>query len=61
MRAGQDNGVFVKSTFLVFVLFLTGCNNLDKALGIGGGGGTPKNATVSGAYTVVATSTKSIG
>jgi len=31
---------------------------LDKALGIGGGGGTPKNATVSGAYTVVATSTK---
>jgi len=49
----------VKSTFLVFVLFLTGCNNLDKALGIGGSGGTPKNATVSGAYTVVATSTKS--
>jgi len=49
----------VKITFLVFVLFLTGCNNLDKALGIGGGGGTPKNATVSGAYTVVATSTKS--
>ena len=48
----------MKSTFLVFVLFLTGCNNLDKALGIGGGGGTPKNATVSGAYTVVATSTK---
>ena len=52
-------GVFVKSTFLVFILFLTGCNNLEKALGIGGGGGTPKNATVSGAYTVVATSTKS--
>ena len=51
----------MKSTFLVFVLFLTGCSNLDKALGIGGGGGTPKNATVSGAYTVVATSTKSNG
>jgi hypothetical protein len=52
--------VFVKCTFLVFSLFLTGCNNLEKALGIGGdGGGTPKNATVSGAYTVVATSTKS--
>jgi hypothetical protein len=49
----------VKGTFLVFVLFLTGCNNLDKALGIGGGGGTPRNATVSGAYTIVANSTKS--
>jgi hypothetical protein len=49
----------VKSTFLVFVLFLTGCNQLDKALGIGDGGGTPKNATVAGAYTVAATSTKS--
>ena len=49
----------MKSAFLVCVLFLTGCNNLEKALGIGGGGGTPKNATVSGAYTVVATSTKS--
>ena len=48
----------MKSTFLVFVLLLTGCNNLDKALGIGGGGGTPQNATVSGAYTIVATSTK---
>jgi hypothetical protein len=56
--AGQGNGDFVKSIFLIFVLLLTGCNNLDKALGIGGGGGTPKNATVSGAYTVVATSTK---
>src|ERR1700739_1772374 len=43
----------------MFVLLLTGCNNLDKVLGIGGGGGTPKNATVSGAYTIVATSTKS--
>ena len=53
-------GVFVRSTFLVFVLFLTGCNNLEKALGIGGGGGgTPTNATVTGAYTVVASSTKS--
>ena len=49
----------MKSTFLVLVLFLTGCNNLDKVLGIGDGSGTPKNATVSGAYTVVATSTKS--
>ena len=49
----------MKSTFLMFVLLLTGCNNLDKVLGIGGGGGTPKNATVSGAYTIVATSTKS--
>jgi len=49
----------VKIAILVFVLCLTGCNSLDKALGIGGGGGTPKNATVSGAYTVVATSTKS--
>ena len=49
----------MKSTFLVFVLLLTGCNSLDKALGIGGGGGKPKNASVSGAYTVVATSTKS--
>jgi len=48
----------VKSAFLVFVLFLTGCSSLDKVLGIGGRGGTPKNATVSGAYTVVATSTK---
>lgn len=52
--------VSVKSTVLVFVLFLTGCNNLEKALGIGGdGGATPKNATVSGAYTLAATSTKS--
>ena len=31
---------------------------MDKALGIGGGGGSPKDATVSGPYTVVATSTK---
>jgi hypothetical protein len=44
--------------FLIFVLLLSGCNELDKALGIGGGGGSPKNATVSGAYTVVLTSTK---
>jgi hypothetical protein len=56
---GQGNGVLVKNVFLVFLLFLTGCNSLDKLLGIGGGGGTPKNAIVSGAYTVVATSTKS--
>ena len=49
----------MKNTLLVFVLLLTGCNSLDKALGIGGGGGTPKNASVSGAYTVVAASTKS--
>jgi hypothetical protein len=53
------NGGFVKNTFfLMFVLLLSGCSEIDKALGIGGGGGTPKNATVSGAYTVVATSTK---
>jgi hypothetical protein len=51
----------VKSTFLVFVLFLTGCSEVDKALGIGGGSGAPKDATVSGAYTLVATSTKSNG
>ena len=44
--------------FLIFVLFLSGCSQLDKALGIGGGGGSPKNAAVSGAYTVVETSTK---
>lgn len=48
----------MKSIFIGFVLLLTGCNSLDKALGIGGGGGTPKNATVSGADTFVATSTK---
>jgi len=42
----------------MFVLFLSGCSQVDKALGIGGGGGSPKNATVSGAYTVVASSTK---
>ena len=49
----------MKNTFLlVFVLLLGGCSELDKALGIGSGGGSPKNATVSGAYTVVETSTK---
>jgi hypothetical protein len=49
----------VKNTFfLIFILSLSGCSQVDKALGIGGGGGSPKNATVSGAYTVVATSTK---
>jgi len=51
----------VKSTFLLVVLLLAGCSNLDKALGIGGGGGTPKNATVTGPYTVVVTSTKNNG
>jgi hypothetical protein len=52
----------VKSTFLVLVLFLAGCSELDKALGIGnGGGGTPKNATVSGSYAIVANSTKNNG
>jgi len=56
--ARNDRG-FVKNTFfLIFVLLLSGCSELDKALGIGGGGGSPKNATVSGPYTVVATSTK---
>jgi len=41
---------------------LAGCSQLDKALGIGGGGGgTPKNATVSGGYTIVANSTKNNG
>ena len=49
----------LRSTFLLAVLLLAGCTNLDKALGLGGsGGGTPKNATVSGPYTVVATSTR---
>ena len=52
----------MKSIFLLAVLLLTGCSSLDKALGIGdGGGGTPKNATVSGSYAVVVTSTKSGG
>jgi hypothetical protein len=51
----------LKSTLLIFVLLLAGCSQLDKALGIGGGGGTPKNATVSGGYTIVANSTKNNG
>jgi hypothetical protein len=48
----------VKYTCLVFALILCGCANVDKLLGLGSGGGTPKNAVVSGAYTVVLTSTK---
>jgi hypothetical protein len=52
----------VKSTLLLAVVLLTGCSSLEKVLGIGGGGGgTPKNATVSGPYTVVVTSTKNNG
>jgi hypothetical protein len=53
----------MKNVMLVLALMLTGCSGLKNTSsgGSGGTGGTVQNATVSGPYSAVATSTKNNG